>query len=131
MPDDEKPQNFVTSNQGLAKAVRGDGPLIWTASNPITRKLTREGSPTALGWATEVAGKRWYGRVRDERGNWTFGPSSLSRARKAVEAWLRHEPFEREEDEAMWAGDLGRILVGRDLYRRPANQIDGSTTAAP
>jgi hypothetical protein len=51
--------------------------------NEVTRKLTREGSQTAIGWAMLVEDKGWYGRVRDERGDWSFGPATLARALKA------------------------------------------------
>jgi hypothetical protein len=79
----------------------------WTACNEVTRKLTREGSTTAIGWLMNVDGKGWYGRVRDARGDWTFGPASATRAIAAVEARIRHEPFDPrfEDGERAWLGD--------------------------
>jgi hypothetical protein len=61
-----------------------------------------------------VEGKGWYGGVRDKRGDWSFGPATLARALKAVEAWIRHEPFETRIDhgERMWRGDAMAVVAG-------------------
>jgi hypothetical protein len=86
--------------------------LSWTACNEVTKKLTREGSTSAIGWLMNVDGKGWYGRVRDARGDWTFGPASATRAIAAVEARIRHEPFDPRFDdgERAWLGDAMRAL---------------------
>jgi hypothetical protein len=65
-----------------------------------------------------VEGKGWYGRVRDDRGHWSFGPTSLSRALAAVEARLNHAPFEPQDDERAWHGDAMTVVAGAPLRRR-------------
>jgi hypothetical protein len=65
-----------------------------------------------------VEGKGWYGRVRDDRGHWSFGPTSLSRALKAVEARINHAPFEPQDDERAWHGDAMTVVAGAPLRRR-------------
>jgi hypothetical protein len=108
-------------NRATPKAVRGDEPLIWVACNEVTWRLARGGRPAtethchAAGWAMQIEGRGWYGRVRDDRGDWSFGPSTLTRARDAVEAYLRREPFEKTDNERSWSGDCGRLLVGHEL----------------
>jgi len=59
-----------------------------------------------------IDGRGWFGRVRDERGDWSFGPSTVFRCRDAVDAWLRHEVFDKREGERTWAGDCMAQLVG-------------------
>jgi hypothetical protein len=68
-----------------------------------------------------VEDRGWYGRVRDERGDWSFGPAPLARALKAVEAWIRHEPFELRPDdgERMWRGDTMAVVMGTPIEANP------------
>jgi hypothetical protein len=103
----------------------GDERYVWAACNEVTRRLTREGSQTAIGWAMLVEGKGWYGGVRDKRGDWSFGPATLARALKAVEAWIRHEPFETRIDdgERMWRGDAMAFVMG--IPHVPAPPVPG------
>jgi hypothetical protein len=58
-----------------------------------------------------IEGKGWFGRVRDDRGDWSFGPSSLNRTRLAVEAWIKHEVFDKHDDERMWKGDCAKLMT--------------------
>jgi hypothetical protein len=113
--DCQKSQNLDVQNQGVAKAFRRDEPLPrdldWVACNEVTHKHAKPGGD-AVGWAMLVEGRGWFGRVRDERGDWSFGPSILSRCQRAVEAWLRHEPFDKVGDEKTWRGDCWRLLSG-------------------
>jgi hypothetical protein len=105
----------IASMAGLSDATV-DRPLVWLASNEVTHKLVHEGRDRALGWAMLIEGRGWFGRVRDDRGHWSFGPSTLNRARLAVEAWLRREPFDKIGDERTWRGDCGALLCGASLY---------------
>jgi hypothetical protein len=100
IPDGQKPEKISQQNQSPPEQLRGDespAALVrestWTACNEITRKLDHRGS--AIGWCMQIEGKGWFGQVRDERGDWSFGPSSLNQARDAVETWLRHEVFDK------------------------------------
>lgn len=88
----------TTDKSIVSTGIRGDGsPIpgyVWIAHNPITRALVREqGKGAAVGWAMYVAGQGWLGKVRDERGDFSFGPATLPQVRKAVEAWAKHEPI--------------------------------------
>ena len=49
-----------------------------------------------------MPGGAWYGCVKDERGDWSFGPTTLARAQRAVEAYLEHEDFQKQESEKSW-----------------------------
>lgn len=115
---DETPGAAVTRREGPVEVVRNSR---WIAINEVTRKLDFKG--TAIGWLMKVEGHTcpgptvngWYGRVRDERGEFSFGPTSQpERAMKAVEAWLRHEPFGKREGENSWGGTLWTLIGGRD-----------------
>lgn len=88
--------------------MRGDGNPQWAAANEITQKLVHKGN--AIAWAMKIADRGWFARVRDERGDWSFGPSRLDRAQKAAEVWLNHGVFELREDERMWLGDCAALL---------------------
>lgn len=79
----------------------------WTACNEITDKLTYKGQ--AIGWTMNIEGKGWFGRVGKEM---SFGPTSRSRARQAVEAFLRGEPFEKIDIEQSWRGDCWKLVSG-------------------
>ena len=85
--------------------VRG---ATWIAINEITQKLDDRGRPIA--WAMNVAGKGWFARVRDSRGEFSFGPSTLSRVQNAAEAWLAYEPINKKEGESTWTGDCMMVL---------------------
>jgi hypothetical protein len=84
----------------------------WQAVNEVTDKLARESSPTAIGWTTLIEGRGWFGRVRDERADWSFGPSTRPRARKAVEGWIEGTlaGFDKIEGEATWIGNCSRLV---------------------
>jgi hypothetical protein len=124
------------------KAVRGDespaaivGRAKWVACNEITQRLARDGRAStddhshALGWAMriertvdvmpddpklsgQVVKGAWYGCVKDERGDWSFGPTTLARAQRAVEAYLKHEDFQKQESEKSWRGNCRDLVVG-------------------
>jgi hypothetical protein len=119
LPEGKKAPIFTQENQPLTDPFRRYEGFSWAACNEVTRKLTREGSSTAIGWAMMVEGKGWYGRVRDNRGDWSFGPATLSRALKAVEARIDHAPFEPQDDERAWGGDAMMVVAGA---RVPASQ---------
>lgn len=112
VPDSQNLDFKSQRKQYVARGLRGDERFLWTACNEVTQKLTKEGGSTAIGWTMMVSGRGWFGRVRDDRGEWSFGPSTLARSRQAVEAWLLHAPFELEEDERMWAGSAWGIVAG-------------------
>ncbi len=119
--DGPKNEKIIEENQSDDVAVRGDeGPAFkvrnsaWVAVNDVTDKLQYRG--TALGYTMMIEGRGWFGRVHDDRGDWSFGPSTRSRVRQAVESWIRHEPFEKREGEATWAGDCMRML-GQEVAR--------------
>jgi hypothetical protein len=63
----------------------------------------------------QVVRRDWFGRVRDERGHWSFGPSTLNRTRAAIEAWLKYEPLDKLDGERTWRGDCGPLLIGHAL----------------
>jgi hypothetical protein len=90
----------------------------------VTQKLTREGSPNALGWAmlVEVATGReaWFGRIGED---FSFGPTTQARAKAAVEARLSGRPFEKHEDERSWSGSCFRLLGGSVPVTAP--EFDG------
>jgi hypothetical protein len=112
LPPGKNAPFFTKENQTLTDPFRRYERFSWTACNEVTRKLTREGSSTAIGWAMMVEGKGWYGRVRDGRGDWSFGPAPLNRALKAVEARIDHAPFEPQDNERMWRGDAMAVVAG-------------------
>lgn len=107
----EKSSEIVEQNQQPETPLRGEYPLsegaraaAWTAINEITRKLTSEGK--AVGWVMYIDRQgAWFGRVWDDRGNFSFGPATLDRAQRAVEAWVKHEPLDKREGERSWMGD--------------------------
>jgi hypothetical protein len=55
---------FTQENQPLTDPFRRYEGFSWVACNEGTRKLTREDSLIAIGWAMMIEGKGWYGRVR-------------------------------------------------------------------
>jgi hypothetical protein len=122
IPESEK---IAEENQPVTERLRGDeSPAYrvahakWIACNDVTQKLDYKGR--ALGWLAYIEGRGWYGRIRDERGNLSYGPCrSISRCQRAVEALIKHEPFDKVDNEASWRGDLGKIFTGRDLYSTP------------
>jgi hypothetical protein len=109
--DSQNPDFKAQRKQYVKRGLRGDERFVWTACNEVTQKLIKEGSTAATGFAMMVAGKGWFGRVRDDRGEWSFGPSTLSRSKQAVEAWLMHAPFDCQDEERMWAGSAWDIVV--------------------
>jgi hypothetical protein len=116
LADSQKVEKNAQQNQDVEDRLRGDeGPASklreakWIFSNEITGKLDYHG--TSLGWVMYAERPaRWLGRVRDNRGQWSFKAANRTRAEKAVEAWLRHEPIEIIEPERMWAGDCLGII---------------------
>jgi hypothetical protein len=110
---------------------RGEQPLVWQAVNEVTDKLMRAGSATAIGFTMLIEGKGWHGRVKDERGEFSFGPSTRKRARGAVEAWLRHEPIEFQGDEGAWRGTCDRLvnLIRVSSRMKPAVNSDSAATS--
>jgi hypothetical protein len=96
-------------NGTVKDKLRGDETFVWTACNEATMKLTRGNSDRAIGWAMLV-GRNWIGRVRDDRGDWSFKANSKMRACQAVEAHINHAPFEPKEDEAAWRGDAMALV---------------------
>ena len=115
LPDSPKSEKIIEENQGAARAVSTyEGPTAklreseWLAVNEITDKLNHRG--TAIAWAMHVGGRGWFGRVRDDRGDWSFHATGRQRARAAAEAWIKHEPFEKFEDEASWRGNCMSIM---------------------
>jgi hypothetical protein len=88
-------------------AFREDGGFVWTACNEITRKLTLQGSQTAIAWAIQIEGLGWFGRIGKD---FSFGPTSRRRAKQAVEARLKGEPFTKLEGERSWKGTCGKLL---------------------
>jgi hypothetical protein len=109
-------------DQHVKRGLRGDERFVWTACNEITQKLAREGGGAAIGFAMMVGDKGWFGRVRDDRGEWSFGPSSLSRAKQATEARILHAPFDCEDDERMWAGSAWDVVHG--MIVNPASEME-------
>jgi hypothetical protein len=107
IPEAEKTENLDEQNQELARGVRGDEALRWEACNEVTRKLTR--GREAIGWAMLVEGHGWFGRIGEV---FSFGPSTRSRAERAVEARIRGEPFEKADDENTWRGTCWKLLSG-------------------
>jgi hypothetical protein len=49
----------------------------------------------AIAWVIDagLTGSLWFARVRDDRGDWTFGPVPLARAKEAAEARAHGRPF--------------------------------------
>jgi hypothetical protein len=86
--------------------LRGDEGAVWTACNEVTDKYARKGGD-AVGWTMLIEGRGWFGRVGKEM---SFGPTTRTRARASVEAFLKGEPFEKTEDERSWRGDCWGIL---------------------
>jgi hypothetical protein len=103
----------VDPHEERTKIPKLERPFIWIACNEITYKLCYVGTDTAIGWVMDVEDKGWFGRVRnEERGEFSFGPSSRKRCQKAAEAWLNHEPFEKQQGEKTWSGDAWDIVQG-------------------
>jgi hypothetical protein len=116
LPDDQKVEKNDAQNQVDTRAFRGDGPFEWIACNEVTRKLLRVGSPDAVAWAMYIEPIEgytyggWYGRVGKEM---SFGPTTQLRAKLAVEAFLRGEPFKK------------RTFVARDLLDANQREVEG------
>jgi len=88
--------------------LEGGESFEWVACNEITQKLTRPGlSRDAAGWAMRV-GRDWYGRIGKD---FSFGPTSLARARQAVEARLMAQDFEKQDGERSWRGDAWDVVM--------------------
>ena len=108
-------ENLPKKNQRVANPFRGDEGFEWLACNEVTHKLTQKGSPDAIGWAMlVVAGHGWFGRIGKE---FSFGPTSLNRARSAVEARLLGQLFDKLEGEKSWSGTCWRPLSGLEAAR--------------
>jgi hypothetical protein len=75
--------------------------------------LVRRGSPTAIGWAilieVEPGRDAWFGRIGKD---FSFGPTTQARAKAAIEARLKGEPFEKLEGERSWSGSCWSLLGG-------------------
>ena len=116
IPETQNSQKNLEENQGTTDPQRGDetpafkvAHANWIFSNEITGKLDYQGR--ALGWVMYAyRPASWFGRVRDERGQWSFRAFNRDRAEKAVEARIRYEPFDAREDERMWNGDCSGII---------------------
>ena len=68
----------------------------------IPKHLHPTGEKTnAVAWTMRV-GEEWLGRIGK---SFSFGPSSLARAKQACEAVLEGAPFEKREGEKSWSGD--------------------------
>jgi hypothetical protein len=87
--------------------------MEWVPVNEVTETLV---NPTGrvFAWAMRVNGS-WYGRVREGLfpnvgEEMSFGPTTLSRARLACEAFLRREPFEKVGRERSWRGNCLALL---------------------
>jgi hypothetical protein len=137
IPDAQNPEKIPQQNQQASEALSGDGsPAFivrnsnWIACNEIPHKLDHRGN--AIGFvmrieqtidimpadpklSEQVVRSAWFGRVRDERGDWSFGPATLGRAQQAVEAYLRHEDFTKNETEKSWRGDAWDLVTGGKL----------------
>jgi hypothetical protein len=101
----------ATSAEPTPVGLSAEKALSWFDCNEVTQKLAKSRDGTAAGWAMLIEGEGWFGQVRDERGHWSFGPSTLNQTRDAVEAWLRHEPFDKCDDERMCRGDCARLVT--------------------
>jgi hypothetical protein len=92
---------------------------VWVASNEVTRRLARSGRDStpdhsqSEGWAIKVemspGREAGFGRIGKD---FSFGPSSESRVKAAVEARLYGEPFEKHEGERSWSGTCWGLLGG-------------------
>lgn len=109
LADGQNNEKIIEQNQERADSVRGDEPGagrgVWIACNEVTRKFCRTPQSDAMGWAMRTRDGHWFSRVRDVRGEWSFGPATERRAMQATEAWIRHEPFAKQEGERMWSGE--------------------------
>jgi hypothetical protein len=56
-----------------------------------------------------VEGHGWFGRIGKD---FSFGPTSMSRAQKAVEARLLGQLFDKLEGEKSWSGTCWCLLSG-------------------
>lgn len=83
--------------------------FLWTACNEVTQKLTAKGSDKIIGMAMLIDGNGWFGRVGKD---FSFGPTTRTRAQKAVEARLNGHPFEKIDFERSWAGTCWKLLGG-------------------
>lgn len=114
--DTQNSEKNLEQNQGSPDPQRGDetpaykvAHANWIFSNEITGKLDYQGRP--LGWVMYAHRPGcWFGRVRDERGQWSFRAESRDRAEKAVEAWIRYEPIDARDGERIWAGDCSALI---------------------
>jgi hypothetical protein len=84
--------------------------VFWKAVNEVTWKCSSKEDGPAIAWAMNIENHGWFGRVRDARGEWSFGPAMLSRCRDAVEARLHHEMFDKREGESSWSGTCAQFL---------------------
>lgn len=98
---------WVICNDVAHKLTYEGAPKVFIENNPIFgfKQDSDRGSLEAIGWAMFIENRGWFGRIRDSRGDWSFGPSTLPRARKAIEARIRHEIFEKTESEKTWTGN--------------------------
>jgi hypothetical protein len=113
IPDAKKTEKNDEQNQGFVEALRGyeshaDKVYLanWIACNEITHKLQYK--DTAIGWTMLIAGQGWFGRVGKEM---SFGPTTRSRARLAVETYLKGEPITKCDDEKLWRGDCWPLVA--------------------
>lgn len=107
------PETLAQQNRASPRTFRRDEGFEWTACNEVTRKLTRAGSPNAVGWAMLIDGHGWFGRIGRD---FSFGPATQSRAKSAVEARLLGEPFDKVDDERSWSGTCWRLLSGSEPH---------------
>jgi hypothetical protein len=122
----QKHEKIPQQNQqdiGQEKPLRGstEGPAFkvrnaeWIACNEITRKLSYRDA--ALGWVVRVEGRGWFGRVNDDRGEFSVGPChSAHRAERLVEALIKHEPFDKQDGENSWRGTCWEMLSGEAVF---------------
>jgi hypothetical protein len=66
-----------------------------------------------------VEGHGWFGRIGKD---FSFGPTSMPRAQKAVEARLLGQLFDKLEGEKSWSGTCWRLLSGSEAPK--ANLVE-------
>ena len=121
--NDQKTEFSPQQNQRVTNPFRRDEGLEWAACNEVTHKLTKKGSPDAIAWVMLVEGQGWFGRIGKE---FSFGPSSLPRAKAAVEARLMGRMLDKLEGEKSWRGTCWKLISGATPVTAGSKSSDAS-----
>lgn len=104
----------LPENQGFQKPKRRYEAPLFHRIDKWTWKATVKGGEETVAWLMEVEGYGWFGKVKDQGTEWTYGPATLEEAKKATVDFLK------TEDSSDWIRPVGSIFTGNGYLNRYA-----------